>query len=460
MTGDISQRVQMFAGRLGVADQASHVVHDFAVAPGTGTLRISLAHSPGHPGEGKVAHQLSISVYGPDGPRGTRHNAADQSPVISRAAASPGYMPGAIEPGAWRVEIDVHRILPPGEVDYRLEIRCDPDELPAASALPEPAPQQQQSAAGWFRGDLHGHTHHSDGAMSVAEYVAYAQSRGQDFVSLTDHNTASGLRELDALAGTMAAIGGVELTTFHGHALALGTRDWQEWRITDGRTMAQSVCAHMAAGHVFVIAHPMQHGHPWCTGCTWAYADVWPGPARHVEVWNGPWMREGAEALHNVLGLKLYHHWLMAGHRLVATAGSDLHRPWQTGVRAPQMGIRAESLSEPALLAGLQRGHAYLTSGPELRLDVHHSDGTTGIMGDLFAAGKARLTPVWSAVAEGSELRVLVDSEPVLTCAADSAMSVSLDHVFGARAWALAELRGPANELLAMTNPVFFGDWA
>ncbi|MBT6099556.1 MAG: hypothetical protein HOH05_14505, partial [Marinovum sp.] len=105
---------QVFDGRLTLEHMATHVEHRFRVREGTRTLRIKFEHAPRHPGVGSIAHQLSISVYGPAGARGTRHNNANQSPVISATWASPGYLKGAIEPGEWVVEIDVHRILPPG----------------------------------------------------------------------------------------------------------------------------------------------------------------------------------------------------------------------------------------------------------------------------------------------------------------------------------------------------------
>ena len=74
---------------------------------------------------------------------------------------------------------------------------------------------------GWYRGDLHSHSNHSDaGQRTVAELVEAARGAGLDFVFLTDHNTISGLPEMDAsTTPELLAAGGIELTTFWGHAL-------------------------------------------------------------------------------------------------------------------------------------------------------------------------------------------------------------------------------------------------
>ena len=73
-----------------------------------------------------------------------------------------------IEPGEWTVELDVHRILPPGSVDYQINVFCENDVT--YSKAPMPVPMRPTSVRrrgpGWYTGDLHGHTYHSDGDFS------------------------------------------------------------------------------------------------------------------------------------------------------------------------------------------------------------------------------------------------------------------------------------------------------
>src|SRR5512133_1190750 len=148
--------------------------------------------------------------------------------------------------------------------------------------------------------------------------VAYARSRRLDFATLRDHNTVSGLGEMDAAcADDLLTMGGMELTTFRGHALALGLRDWIDWRTDGERTMDQVAAEVAARGGLLIIAHPLALGDPYCSGCDWRFAEVMPGPARAVEVWNGDWDSES----NNEAGLRLAFDWLNTGRRLALTAG-------------------------------------------------------------------------------------------------------------------------------------------
>lgn len=455
---------QTFTGTLGLDDMARHISHIVEVPAGAGTLRAALTHAPHHPGIGPLPHQISLSIHGPAGARGTRHNNADQSPVISENWASPGYTPGAIEPGAWDIQLDTHRILPPGGVEYRLRIWTEvaPVEGPEPPAPGRTAPR----GAGWYLGDLHGHSDHSDGRWSVAEFIADARARGLDFVTLTDHNTVSGQAQARALAddGLLVMVG-IELTTFHGHCLALGADRWIDWRIRDGQTMAARAAEVMAAGHVYVIAHPMSEGHPWCTGCRWAYADVFPGPARVVEVWNGPWKGAG-DGLQNVLGLMLFESWLDQGHLLRATAGSDIHGPRKGDAPLGHNRVWATDLTQAAILEGVRAGRTCLTSGPLLDLWAQTAAGRTD-MGGLIEpeATDADLGVAWSQAPTSARLSITMggpEGRSVLHEAAiPAAGSLSLRlATLPQRGWVMARLSAPDGTVLALTNPIFFpGSW-
>jgi hypothetical protein len=243
-------------GTLGLDDMARHVPVRFRVPPGLAALVLDFDHAPRGPEGGGIPHQLSISVTGPAGPRGTRHNSTDQSVRLAADAASPGYLPGPIEPGVWTVEIDCHRILPPDRIDWRLTVAGSSGPAGPAPA-PDTPPPARTSGPGWYRGDLHRHTDHSDAVWPPEAMVADARARGYDFAALTDHNTVSALAAARRAAGDdLLILPGMELTTFHGHALALGSGAMHDWRIRDGQTMAARATDIAAAGDLFVIAHP------------------------------------------------------------------------------------------------------------------------------------------------------------------------------------------------------------
>ena len=51
-----------------------------------------------------------------------------------------------------------------------------------------------------FRSDLHLHTTHSDGRLSPSDLMALCYERGLTTVSVTDHDTTSGIDECEAAA--------------------------------------------------------------------------------------------------------------------------------------------------------------------------------------------------------------------------------------------------------------------
>ncbi len=65
--------------------------------------------------------------------------------------------------------------------------------------------------------DLHIHSHYSDGTASPAQLVAMASAAGLAAISLTDHDTVDGIRELAAHAAKadLAIIPGLEVSSTH-----------------------------------------------------------------------------------------------------------------------------------------------------------------------------------------------------------------------------------------------------
>jgi hypothetical protein len=439
----------VLSGTLTEADHKGHIPVAFDVPPGTTRLSITFAASPARAKGAFFDNLISLSLFGPDGARGARHNNDDMDIVIDAGSATPGYVRGVPEPGRWTLWLDTFRILGPDPVIW--EVRVTTETMPIRARGPVGANRPAPDGRRWFRGDLHAHSWHSDAAWDVPDLVAWARTRQLDFVTLTDHNTVSGHEEMRSLGGPdLLTMGGVELTTHRGHALSLGHSGWQEWRAgtVSGRTIPDIAAEVMARGAAFVIAHPRSPGDPACTGCRWEFGDMMPGPARLVEIWNGgPW------ADYNEEGLALYRTWLAEGHRLMATAGSDHHGQDDAGEAFGFNNVHAEDWSEGAILDAVKAGRNFLSSGPRLLLWAE-GDAKPVEMGGVTPRS-ASLAVEWAAIEQDLTLN-LVGPEgrfKELGVKAGSSGRVAVDNL--PDIFVMAELRGPDGTLHAVTNPIF-----
>ena len=245
----------------------------------------------------------------------------------------------------------------------------------------------------------------------------------------------------------------MELTTFWGHALALGLREWVDWRVSDTRSMPMIAETVMRMGGTYIIAHPMAIGDPICTGCSWVYEDMRPGPARIVEIWNsGDWENDSF----NEKGLALYYSWLNRGLRLVATSGTDVHGPYPNGITLGFNVVYAEALTEPAILRAIRAGHLFVSSGPHIELSAQTSQGHVGMMGDLLPAIPTTCRVTWRNAAPETMLRVIVDGSCIHQQLA-TAHGEYQWHTDGQVRWCNVEMRAANGDAVAITNPIFFG---
>lgn len=435
-------------------DKKRHIPLYFEVEQGAKQLDITFSYTPVELAPALPINEISLSLFGPKGARGARHNNRDMNIRLSESFASPGYMPGQLEPGTWCLEIDAHRIMPGSVVTYTLTIETkttfNSESLPVF-----PKGQTHSRGSGWYRGDFHAHSLHSDARWDISDLVAFAKRQNLDFVTLSDHNTVSGLAELHSFAShELLTIGALELTTFYGHALALGLNEWTEWRVNppNGKpqTIQQLAQNVEEKGGVFIMAHPMSEGDPWCSGCHWGYAEMMPGTANIIEVWNSSW--EGTS--HNEAALQLYYSWLNLGYKLVATAGTDIHSPSKANHSLGFNCVYAQDLSTPELLKAIRQGHLYLTNGPRLELNAQTKNGTLYLMGDNVPESDAVITLTWDDC-HNHDIRLIVDGKLHKKIASGKSGFEQLNLDLPAR-WLSTEIRDAKGDLRALSNPIFF----
>ena len=283
------------------------------VAPGTAALRVELEYD-------RTGSVLDLGCLGPSGFRGWS-GGARESFVIAAEAATPGYLAGEIEPGLWQVMIGLHMVAPDGA---RYRVTAEPSAgaatgLTVAHTVPVPADRPARrdlpAAAGrrWLAGDLHAHTVHSDGAMTVPELACFAISRGLDFIAVTDHNTVSHHAELPSAARRygITLLPGQEVTTAYGHAGVLGDTGWIDFR----RDPDDWLAATERGGGLMSVNHPIAGPASWLRQMHrrpplvevwhWSWLDLsWTTPLAWWQAWDpgaipvggSDWHRHGSDA--------------------------------------------------------------------------------------------------------------------------------------------------------------------
>jgi len=301
---------------------------------------------------------------------------ARQEFTIAADEATPGYLPGPIQPGTWHVVLGLYQLAPEG-CDYRVVVTLE--EQDAGCKMQDAGSKERGAKDGprWYRGDLHAHTWHSDGSAPLGDLVAAARAQGLDFVAVTEHNTISHLPLLPAhTTPDLLLIPGVEITTYHGHANVWPIDDFVEFRCWSDEQMARVREAVRAREALFSINHPKDGGPPW------EFGDLFEPDC--IEVWCSPWI------VSNYQALAVWDAQLRRGRRITAVGGSDKHQGPFTGtlgwyeVGNPCTWVYADALSVEAIIAGLRAGRVFISEGPAgPRLELAaEAEGQRATMGD------------------------------------------------------------------------------
>jgi hypothetical protein len=330
--------------------------------------------------------------------------------AIAPGEATPGYLSGPIHPGTWHVILGLDQIAPEG-CEVTVTVTLTPGEgneppLPSYASVGAIGSEGGlRDGLGWYRGDLHCHSHHSDGTADVATLATVARAQGLDFLAVTEHNTVSHLPELARYSGRgLLLIPGIEITTHRGHANVWGVHAWCEFRAGTDVELRQIRERVRECGGLFSINHPKEGGPDWGFE-TDADADA-------VEAWQAPWW------LSNYASLDFWERLLRQGYRPTLVGGSDKHQGPYDGtlssyeIGTPTTWVRAEALSESAILAGIRAGHVFVSQdprGPRLELTARAAD-RSAVMGDALCVPPGERVSFCCAVSgvdEGRLLRVV-----------------------------------------------------
>ncbi|NBB75858.1 MAG: hypothetical protein GVY02_00640 [Bacteroidetes bacterium] len=350
----------MITGQAVPEDQLSYRLEPFQVPEGTGAIEVQYEYS----GQYRYA-EIEIGLFDPNGFRGTSRF-SKSSFLISKYRTTPSYFPGPVPAGRWQISLGFPTVRATSE--YEVRIRLIPENHPEYFG---PSAKLIRDEEGWYQGDFHTHTGHSDAfgchdtngnrspcqAYQVAEA---AQKNGLDFVSINDHNTTSHHQDMLVIQPTfpdLLLLRGQEVTTFYGHANVMGTSMPVDFRVGfEDRNFHHIQQQSDSLGSLFVIAHPGRETGPNCTGCGWSADSTNYDLLEVVEIVNG------TNVENEIAGIPFWHELLNKGYRITGIGGSDDHAGGFGSAQpgTPTTVVWADGLSEKSLIDGVKSGRVYL----------------------------------------------------------------------------------------------------
>jgi predicted metal-dependent phosphoesterase TrpH len=374
-----------------------------------------------------------------------------------------------------------------------------------ARALPTWAEATDGDTGSWLAGDLHCHTVLSHDVWggpgddntdtqdaytygwTAGEQITIAESRGLNFLALTDHNRTDALRLPEYTSDTLTLLPGYEHSLSGGHAgvfmpstsdltdilrTATGGTDFTgSSGLTDFLTRAHDV------GGIVVPNHPFYKRGSASAPPTWTYDVTTSTGVDAVEVWNSVWFNRSEVtpqiAYDDPAALPWWEQQLLPRRRIPMVGGSDNH--WRiltgiAGVGQPTTWVHARDTSICAILDGIRAGCTTVSAQPPgmggARLEptaiedwphgqVAHLGGTVRARGPVI---------VRTRVVNGSGLTLrLVSTGAVVAATTVPGPDVVVEQpvVLPDSGWLRLELLGtPGAGMIALSSPIYAEDQA
>lgn len=360
--------------------------------------------------------------------------------ALDKEQASKGLRKGAIVAGMWKLHVAGLPVR--NSTSFTVHL-FRPARTPA-------------NAHPWFAGDLHSHSDHSDGKHDVSTLCRLAGEKGLQFLCLTDHNTVSGLDEIEQLSQEreLLVLRGMEFTTIGlGHANAIGLLGSVDCYV-DGtaRTFSQVAYETKVQEALFSINHPFGIYHPWKDwNMDFSLVDC-------MEIWNnfGDLEQTGEEEA----ALGKWDELLNQGWEITGIGGSDAvhhNRPAEHALGNPTTYVRAEALTRDDLLKGIKEGRVVVSSGGLLDVVVAN-DSESYTIGDRIAVGdSAEVTvQVRSPFDFPHTLQWIVNGKTAAAQRDNAHSFIEMPVRVAKKDWLRVQARDENGKLLAFANPVYF----
>ncbi|OGD16232.1 hypothetical protein A2V47_08080 [Candidatus Atribacteria bacterium RBG_19FT_COMBO_35_14] len=325
-----------------------------------------------------IRNLFNYTLIDPNGlVRARGNNNFFETMQINKEKASIGSVSGALPAGEWRLIVEAHAVISE-LVKLSIEVNLNQKFTPGIKATEkyraelrdfhkkEPLFKEERESPGWFGGDFHIHSHHSDGDHSVYELMTYLHGKGLDFFVLTDHNTTLGWKE--KYFSKTLVIPGIEISTFFGHFVLINWIGDINWFSLERKSTFEDIAVEIKRkGALLSVAHPECISDPICTGCRWNYPNFCWGTADIMEVWAGSWSERRAE---NIKTLKRWENLLNQGLKVIAVSGSDIHQLEPYKKDYGRTYVWAKSKTREGIMEGLKKGKVYITCGPKINFQL------------------------------------------------------------------------------------------
>ncbi|MDR0923936.1 MAG: CehA/McbA family metallohydrolase [Hungatella sp.] len=239
--------------------------------------------------------------------------------------------------------------------------------------------------------ELHNHTNESDASCTCRELTELMAADQVDAFALTDHNTISGHKKIQAILEEthlpISFIPGMEYTTYYGHILCLNLKEYVPWENINKHKPELLFLAARAKGALVGIAHPFSYGWPFAQGCRFVMTVTDYSCCDFIEIFNNP------EPLHEVneKAVMLWESLVLSGEKLSATCGMDLHGNssfsghYATYIQGEKGGNVSQELAD-----AIHTQKTWVCKGP--LLEIHREDGM--IHFSVHQTKKTGYTPV------------------------------------------------------------------
>jgi hypothetical protein len=217
----------------------------------------------------------------------------------------------------------------------------------------------------WLKGNLHTHTAMSDGDSSPQEVAGWYRDHGYQFLVITDHDKITSIAAPEGLI----LIPGEEVTDrlpkkpLHVNAIGLTRLVTPQGGKTPVEVLQRDIDAVRAAGGIPLVNHP---NFGWAFG---AEELLQLHGVTLLEIASGhPYVNAQGPPSEETMWDEL----LTAGRHVWGVAVDDSHhlkRPWDTDVALPGKAwvvVRTETADAKSIVAALERGEFYASTGVEL----------------------------------------------------------------------------------------------